>query len=57
MSLWGGVELSDFGLYANPVEKIPGVGKIIDLYKKFNFRKTGVKNITNKIVICMELEK
>ena len=77
---------SDFGLYANPFEKILGVGKIleavclkyvfdllkfkkiklevfsnnvkaIDLYKKFNFRKTGVKNINNKIVICMELEK
>jgi UDP-4-amino-4,6-dideoxy-N-acetyl-beta-L-altrosamine N-acetyltransferase len=77
---------SDFGLYDNPVEKIPVVGKIleavslkyvfdllefkkiklevfsnivkaIDLYKKFNFRKAGVKNINNKIVIYMELEK
>ena len=31
--------------------------KAIDLYKKFNFRKAGVKNINNKIVIYMELEK
>ena len=75
---------SYFGLYANPFEKIPGVGKIleatclkyvfdllkfkkiklevfsnnvkaINLYKKFNFRKTGVKNIHNKTIVCMEL--
>ena len=75
----------EFGLYANPFEKIAGVGKIleevcikyafnilklqtlklevfseneraINLYKKFNFEKTGEKIVKNKEIICMELE-
>ena len=73
-------------MYANPFEKIVGVGRIleevclkyafeilsldkiklevfqdnsvvINLHKKYNFKRVGVKNINNKKVICMELTK
>ena len=75
-----------FGLYANPFEKIAGIGRILEevclkyildllslnkiklevfsdnvralnLYKKYNFKRVGVKNVHDKQVICMELTK
>ena len=75
-----------FGLYANPFEKISGIGRVLEevclkyildllnlnkiklevfsenvralnLYKKYNFRRVGMKNVHDKQVICMELTK
>ena len=31
--------------------------QVINLHKKFNFKKTGIKVVNNKEVICMELVK
>ena len=73
-----------FGLYANPFEKIAGIGWVLEevclkyildllilnkiklevfsdnvralnLYKKYNFKRVGMKSVNDKQVICMEL--
>ena len=75
---------SHFGLYANPFEKIAGIGqtlggvclkyildllnlnkiklevfidnvRALNLYKKYNFKDTGMKNVNDRQVTCMQL--
>ncbi|MFK5936801.1 MAG: UDP-4-amino-4,6-dideoxy-N-acetyl-beta-L-altrosamine N-acetyltransferase [Sulfurimonas sp.] len=79
-------EECEFGLYANPFDKIVGIGRILEelcieyvfsvlklkklklevlirnekalnLYKKYNFKEVGTKEINGNEVICMELVK